>query len=91
MVDFQVEQFGDRLVLAGELDHESSMMLADAFDALDAPPAILDLGKLTFVDSIGLRRLILLKRRLPRLQLVNPTPAMRRLLEISGLQDVFFA
>jgi anti-anti-sigma factor len=91
MADFHVEQLGDRLVLFGELDHESSLLLAKAFDALDTPPAVLDLGNITFVDSIGLRRLILLKRKLPRLELVNATPGLRRLLAVSGLQDVLFA
>jgi anti-anti-sigma factor len=88
MTDLHVEQVEDRYFLTGELDCESSQALAERFDQLGPSSATLDLGGLTFVDSIGLRRLILLKQYKPQLEMANATPGLRRLLAVTGLEEL---
>jgi anti-anti-sigma factor len=88
MSDLYIEQVEDRYFLTGELDCDSSQELAEHFEELGPDPATLDLAGLTFVDSIGLRRLILLKHYKPQIALANATPGLRRLLEVTGLREL---
>jgi len=79
--------------LHGDLDLATMAVLEElALDALDQP-VVLDLRGLDFVDSSGLRGLLLLRRRVDeaggRLVLREPTPSVRRVLEVSGLDKVF--
>lgn len=80
--------------LHGELDLATIAVLEElVLDALPDQRVVLDLRGLHFVDSSGLRGLLLLRRRVDeaggRLVLREPTPSVRRVLEVSGLDKVF--
>jgi anti-sigma B factor antagonist len=81
------------LALAGELDAHTAPLLAEQLAEL--PPGdgkvVLDIAKVEFMDSSGLRVIIDVHQRATdagrTLVLRNPSSAVQRLLEISGLSD----
>ncbi len=83
----------DGLALAGELDAHTAPRLA--LQLAELPPGdgdiVLDIGRVEFMDSSGLRVVIEAHQRASdagrRLVLRHPTAAVNRLLEISGLSD----
>jgi anti-anti-sigma factor len=94
IVDIEV-LYSDDLVavtVAGELDASNSAWLYDTLhDAIDigAAEVVLDLAALTFMDSTGLTVLLGAHKRMQSvggtLAVLHPTPAVTRLLEITGL------
>jgi anti-sigma B factor antagonist len=78
-----------RVVCAGELDLATSPRLADVLVQAECtpPPCVveLDLHELTFIDSCGLAVLLDADRRLPELRIVRRSPAVERLLELTGV------
>ncbi|HMJ76339.1 MAG TPA: STAS domain-containing protein [Iamia sp.] len=93
----RVEPVGDptagSLHLTGELDAASGEeLLAAGRDAiaLGATALSLELADLRFCDSAGLRALVLLSREVEgSLVLVEPSPMLVRLLEVTGLSEAF--
>jgi anti-anti-sigma factor len=89
------------VALDGELDLASAPELADVAarklvdgQAADVPVnLIIDLSKLTFCDSAGLRVFVKFRTDLAakggRFVLAAPQPIVRRVLEVSGLVDHF--
>ena len=77
----------DRLRLVGELDVQSAPQLDAALEPLDGAAIDVDLSGVTFADSSGLRALVRAKRNHHGVRLVRPTPALARLVEITGLTD----
>lgn len=79
------------LVLAGEIDAYTAPALAEAIEQCDLSHVLIDMAEVEFVDSSGLRVLIeahqVAQAAERRLQLTNPSPAVSRLLEISGIDD----
>lgn len=82
--------------VGGELDLASLDVLRKALDgALEAGlgDVEVELSELTFCDSTGLCLLLAAQRKLQAagrtLRLVNPTPRMLRLLELSATRDLF--
>jgi anti-sigma B factor antagonist len=82
------------IALAGELDPHTAPLLERAVAQLLAEGStdlVLDLSRLAFVDSSGLRVLISAQRQLAdqggTLTLHTPSETVRRLLEITGLID----
>lgn len=80
----------------GELDHATAALLVDRIVAGMLPAdttVVIELAGLTFCDSAGLGALVRIHNRLAansgHLTLAGSTPAMRRLLEITGLDTVF--
>jgi len=77
----------------GELDSASAQELLEAFESAvgvsETPEAMVDLAEVSFVDSAGMRGLILLERQASRLTIsltVIPPPApVTQLLEIAGV------
>jgi anti-sigma B factor antagonist len=83
-----------RVVLEGELDLASVMVFEDALQRVEAdhPEAILiDLSGLTFMDSSGLRALVMADERARagkrRLAIVPGPPQVRRVFEITQLDE----
>jgi anti-anti-sigma factor len=82
--------------VTGELDLASLEVLGKALDgAFEAAlgDVEVELSNMTFCDSTGLCLLLTARRRLQAagraLRLVNPTPGMLRLLELSATRDLF--
>ena len=82
--------------LLGELDMSTAPQLREELLRLAADGATMvtvDLSELAFVDSTGLSVLITGLKRLRQqggeMALRSPTPGTRRLLEITGLTEVF--
>lgn len=82
--------------IRGEIDIFTAPALREhLLAALDRPrPRVLvDLAGVTFMDASGLGILVLIQRRAAHrdgtLRLLAPTPAIRRLLKISGLSARF--
>jgi anti-sigma B factor antagonist len=83
-----------RLVLRGELDLSTVGKVQDALHEVeaDAPPVIvLDLAKLTFLDSTGLRCLVTADQRARengrRLVIVRGPDAVQRVFAITRLEE----
>ena len=76
------------LVLAGEIDSYTAPELADLLAKHEGVDAI-DLRDVTFIDSSGLRVIVEAHQRRAEeervLVLRSPSPAVQRLLEISGV------
>jgi anti-sigma B factor antagonist len=82
------------LALGGELDAYTAATVERALEAL--PPtgdAEVDVSAVAFVDSAVLRVFVRQSERLAahgsHLRLVKPSPALQRLIELSGLESAF--
>jgi anti-sigma B factor antagonist len=91
----EVVQRGDAIILIveGEVDLTSSSMLEERLreaEAADAPLVIVDLDRVSFMDLSGLHVLVSHVGRVgsgDRLRLTHGSRQVRRLLEITGMQD----
>lgn len=84
------------LRVSGEVDLETGGELASAgLAAFDegAAVVVVDLSEVTFLDSTGLYTLLTLNNRAradgARLALHDPSPRVARVLQISGLDQIF--
>jgi anti-anti-sigma factor len=85
----------ERLVPVGELDLATAPILERAFDLAfddgDVRMIVVDLAELSFMDSSGLHLLLRMTeacRAGDRLRVVNGSPAVVRLLDVSGTSDL---
>ena len=92
---FQVETTDTpgELRLLGELDISGAETLSAAIAGVDngQTSLTLDLTKLEFMDSSGLRELLKAARERPdrRIRLVSPSPSVHKVLEIAGVLSTF--
>ncbi len=92
VVETQTDPSGAKVVsLSGELDSAN----ADALDAKLAPlvqerptELIFDLSALRFMDSAGIAVLLGVAAKVGAVRLRDPSPAVRRVIELTGLSDV---
>jgi anti-anti-sigma factor len=84
------------LQLTGEVDMASVPLLRETYDEVCPKPAcglVVDLSGVTFLDSSGLAILLAiheeLQNRGTQLTILAPTPSVRRLFGITGLDSVF--
>jgi anti-anti-sigma factor len=78
------------LDLGGELDVSNFEVVRSKVDALlGAEPrsVLVDLSSLSFMDSSGIALLVGIGNRVDRLRVRNPTPIVRRIIELCGLAD----
>jgi anti-sigma B factor antagonist len=78
--------------LAGELDIAGLPDVQPALDRLLAQvpqPVCIDAAGLEFLDSSGVTVLIRIANRFDPVELVHPTPAVRRVVQVLGLGDRF--
>jgi anti-sigma B factor antagonist len=84
---------GVQLTAAGEIDLASAPILVTQLDrAIDDGDGliVIDLGDVTFMDSSGVHALVTAHQAAPdRLRLHTLHPAVRRVLEITAVLDVF--
>jgi stage II sporulation protein AA (anti-sigma F factor antagonist) len=82
------------LTLAGEIDRDTGQALRQALDASGAPRPriVVDLSRVTFMDSTGINIFVAAHRTLTEaggwIRLAAPTEAVMRLLQIVGVDAV---
>lgn len=91
-----IAESGHEVRLLGELDMATASLLRDELVRLTSEGATLvtvDMADLAFIDSTGLSVLITALKRLRQqggdMALRSPTPGTRKVLEITGLTEVF--
>jgi anti-anti-sigma regulatory factor len=87
-VAFDTMLLGRCLLVIGELDAFAVPRLHLEVATLEGLIDAIDLGSLTFIDSSGIRALVVVRRRYPTLEMQNPSTMARRLMEIVGVSDV---
>jgi anti-anti-sigma factor len=84
-----------RVVAHGEIDLATGDQFAEALDAAMATGSSieLDLRNVTFMDSTGIAVLLAARRRLGEtpeaIVLVDPHPAVHRIFQLSGIEQLF--
>lgn len=83
---------GDRIIVVGEIDAHTSADFAARLDPLPGSGNVhLDLSGVGFIDSSGLRVIIGAHQRAEdanrKLLLEQPSRAIERIIEVSGLSD----
>lgn len=77
--------------LAGELDLTNIEQVRSSIGALltaGTERLVVELSELDFMDSSGLALLAALARKVPQTELRNPSPIVRRLIDLSGLTAI---
>jgi anti-anti-sigma factor len=77
---------GGRVTIRGECDMSDAPAMKAWLRRIENPIA-LDLSGVTFLDSSFLHLLLQLKQKDERLQLVNPSAVVVRLLQMTGTYD----
>ena len=80
------------LRIFGELDVTSADDVRSAVDAAlggGAERVVFDLGGLEFMDSSGIALLLSVNGKVREVLVRNPTAIIRRLLELTGLAEIF--
>jgi anti-sigma B factor antagonist len=80
------------VAIAGELDLASVDTVRTAIDpVLSASPSMItfDLEDLSFMDSSGISLLVQVSNQVSRVQLVRVSPIVHRVLEATGLLEIF--
>ena len=93
--DIDIVERGDTvvLILDGEIDLATASVLEEKLalvETQDAMNVIVDLDRVSFMDSTGLQVLIahtLAKQNGNRVRLTKGSPQVQRLFEVSGLRD----
>ena len=93
--DIDIVERGDTvvLILDGEIDLATASVLEEKLalvEAQEATNVIVDLDRVSFMDSTGLQVLIahtVLKQNGTRVRLTRGSPQVQRLFEVSGLRD----
>jgi anti-anti-sigma factor len=85
---FRIEQLDGGVKLHGELDLSVTTDVVAFFRRVDGQPLVVDLSGLSFMDSSGVHVLYNAKVTHPQVRFVNPSTAVRRVLEITGTDGV---
>lgn len=93
-VRFLVGERPNVIVVAGELDTSNKRLLAAAIDDARAAgwsEVEIDLAKVSFMDSSALGVLVAASKTEPagNIRVINASPNIRRLFEITDLTDIF--
>jgi anti-anti-sigma factor len=86
----QVRVRDGQLVVSGDMDLATTPVLLKAAAKLTGRPIELDLAGVAFIDSTGLHLLLDLRKTQGRLRLVGSSPAVDRVLEITGTREFLF-
>jgi stage II sporulation protein AA (anti-sigma F factor antagonist) len=90
-VEHWAEAHGQTVKISGELDIasvESVRRVLDDVTATRPAALVFDLSELRFIDSSGITLLLVTAREVGTVHMRNPTPAVRRVVEITGLGEV---
>jgi anti-sigma B factor antagonist len=87
MDGFQIRKIDHRMVVTGELDAATAPELAAALDAIGTDDVEVDIAHVGFIDSSGLRALLVARQRNPSIRVVGATPGALRVFEIAGVAE----
>lgn len=90
-VDVRDEDGAAVICLSGDLDMASVSQARTAIDAaLASHPrrVVLDASALDYTDSSGIALLVQVTRRTGQVQVRNPSPVIRQLIELTGLSEI---
>jgi anti-anti-sigma factor len=76
--------------VTGEVDMSNASIVQEAIDqetGTGVDHLIFDVGGLEFIDSSGLAVLLSAAQKVPLVQLRNPSPIVRRVVEVTGLSE----
>jgi anti-sigma B factor antagonist len=76
--------------ITGEVDMSNAASVQEAVDQVtgtDVEHLVFDLGGLEFIDSSGLAVLLAAAQKVPSVRLRNPSPIVRRVVEVTGLSE----
>lgn len=83
------------ITVSGEIDHTTADRVAEAFEGASqhaGAHVVLDLAKVTFVDSAGLRALVRIERRardrVRTIRIASPPDHVRAVFRLSGLEPL---
>ena len=76
-----------RPAVRGELDMSTVPALEEWFGQRDGQLTQVDLSGVTFFDSSALRTFLVARRHNPKLRVVNPSKAVVKVLEITGMLE----
>jgi anti-anti-sigma factor len=92
VIDTRVDESGSTVVsLSGELDSSNADALVAALEPITATSTarlVFDLSALRFMDSAGIAVLLGAAAKVGSVGVRNPSPAVRRVVELTGLTDV---
>jgi anti-anti-sigma factor len=92
VVETQIDSAGAPIVsVSGELDSSNAASLEDSLAQVvgdHAEQLVLDLSALRFMDSAGVAVLVGVAANVDRLRLREPSQAVRRVIELTGLSNV---
>jgi anti-sigma B factor antagonist len=92
-IDMRLDPAGAQVVvLSGELDSSNAATLQERVASIPPQPAaplIFDLTGLRFMDSAGIAVLIGAAAKASSVSLRNPSPIIRRVLDATGLSNMF--
>src|SRR3981081_3520179 len=83
-VTFSIAIVNGKPMVHGECDIASAAAI-QARAAFDHPPLEVDLSGVTFFDSSALRAFLRVRRRNPRMVIINPSDCVLKVLEIAGV------
>jgi anti-sigma B factor antagonist len=80
------------IAIVGDLDMASVAVVGEKIEPFlkDGPERVVfDLSRLTFMDSSGITLLLKVANRVGTVEVRDPTPIVRRVIEVTGLGTVF--
>lgn len=80
------------IAIAGDLDIATVESVSHRIDqGLDGAPThvVFDLAQVSFLDSSGIALMLQIAARVGSAEIRHPTPIVRRVIEVTGLRDVF--
>jgi stage II sporulation protein AA (anti-sigma F factor antagonist) len=88
--DVSVQQLDGlcQVAVVGELDITTAPVFRERLAAAHGV-ALIDCSELTLLDSTGLSELVMLAKRGVTITLVKPSRIVRRVVEVTGLAEVF--
>jgi|tagenome__1003787_1003787.scaffolds.fasta_scaffold19322599_1 anti-anti-sigma factor len=75
--------------VSGEIDLQSSPQLEERLAHTDGRPLLVDMSRVTFLDSSGLAALLRLRAGVDSLRVINPSEPVAQLLRLVDLYDHF--
>ena len=75
----------------GECDFATAELIGRWLATFDGDPLEIDLGDVTFFDAAALRALLAVRRRNPHLCVVNASPAVIRVMELTNTVNYLLA